>query len=414
MHFSYFLRDKKSRLTTVQVSIQYNNFRVKRSTGINVCPKYWNDKQKRVRSYDEEYLSKNLYLDTLNSRFNHKLRESKLRQVIIDKEHLLKLWEEILANSSSREAFIDIFRHYIDISTSHNDKASATINKLKSTFVRVREYIKATYHKMLYPDDIDYSFYVGLMNYLISKYNVQNSSFFKYCDIIGTVLSWSLEEGHHESLAYKKGYAKIKKTYKASESKREPLTKNELAKIETLDLSNDPIKDNHRDIFLYKVYLCLRYEDLKYLDNANIKELQTDDGRKVKMFQYFSNKDMKTKQIGIGPKCEALLKKRSLADIKLISSQKFNEQLRSICKLAGIDTPVIKHIFYGKDVKTVTLPKWKTISSHISRHTHATIATMSGLNESEVRILTEHNSKSLERYINPQELEVKRKGAELF
>lgn len=335
-------------------------------------------------------------------------------KVIIDQGHLLLLWDEIISNGNVRETFLDIIQDYIDVTNNHNDKARATVDKLKSTSNRLREFIDSTYQTPLYPDDIDYDFYVGFMNYLISKYKVQNSSFFKYCDIIGTILSWALDEGHHESLAYKKGYAKVKKTYKTNESKREPLTKSELNKLEALDLSSDPAKDNHRDVFLYKVYLCLRYEDLKNLEKFNIKELVTDDGGRVKVFQYFSNKDKKTKQIGIGPKCEKLLQKRPLEDIKLISPQKFNEQLRSICKLAGIDTPVTKHIFYGKDVKTVTVPKWKTISSHISRHTHATIATMSGLNEAEVRILTEHNSKSLDRYINPQEIEVKRKGAQLF
>jgi integrase len=413
MHFSYYLRDPKAKITSVHCSIHKDRVRLKKSTGIQVEPRHWNSQKKKIKSGDEQYIFKNRYLNMVESKYTEKLFEYSLNKKVIDRYALQLIWDEVLKPKEKDKNILDVFSDYIDQGIQNKDKTKATLDKVSSIRTKLEEYFKSSSIQNTSIEIIDYDFFISFMNYLIDKHEIQNSTYFKYCDIIGTVLNWGLDNSYHNSIAYKKAISKVKKAFRVESEKREPLTIEEVQKLESLDLSNNPIMDNHRDVFLYKIYLCLRFEDLKEVKKGIIKTVESNGGL-IETIEYYSNKEKRNKIMVIGPKCKALMNKRPIQTIKLVSAQIYNKKLKELCRIAGIESPVVQRVYYGKTRKETTTPKWQTISSHISRHTYATIASTSGMSEAEVREMTGHKSSALDRYINPNTLATKVKGAELF
>ena len=73
---------------------------------------------------------------------------------------------------------------------------------------------------------------------------------------------------------------------------------------------------------------------------------------------------------------------------KKISSQKFNEKIQEISRIAGIDTPVIKDLFYGANKTSETTPKWKRVSSHTARRTFVTLSNQRGMSRFDIQAVT--------------------------
>ena len=95
-------------------------------------------------------------------------------------------------------------------------------------------------------------------------------------------------------------------------------------------------------------------------------------------------------------------------DYPKISSQKFNENIQEICKVAGIDSPIIKDLFYGSEKRTKTIPKWKMIGSHTARRSFVTISTQKGMSPFDImRVTGIREIKTLQGYIKDDDESLK-------
>ncbi|WP_143092557.1 site-specific integrase [Arsenicibacter rosenii] len=65
--------------------------------------------------------------------------------------------------------------------------------------------------------------------------------------------------------------------------------------------------------------------------------------------------------------------------LPVLSNQKMNDYVKDIAKLAGINT-LVEQIRYEKGMPTlVSIPKHELVSSHIARHTFATLLIIKGV-----------------------------------
>mgnify|MGYP003309827821 CR=1 FL=1 len=149
------------------------------------------------------------------------------------------------------------------------------------------------------------------------------------------------------------------------------LERDELNRLENLDLSNRPYLDRVRDVFVFACYCGLRFSDIQRLEISQIY------GKALHVVTKKTNNPVSielnshtTRILGKYYDGESLNKKA----LPTISNQKTNSYLRKICKLAGIDAP-IKLVYYkGNDRIEEVMPKYEAITFHASRRTFITMA----------------------------------------
>lgn len=144
------------------------------------------------------------------------------------------------------------------------------------------------------------------------------------------------------------------------------LNESEIEKIYNLDLSNDDSLDNIRDGFIIGLWTGLRISDFNdNLDISNIKE------------DFIEIKTTKTGAwvvIPVHPNVKNILNKR-LGNLPVKYSDKhFNESIKKLCMLVGIDQPIKGKLFNKEKKRKIVgvYEKYKLITSHTCRRSFCT------------------------------------------
>ncbi|MBO0951047.1 site-specific integrase [Fibrella forsythiae] len=174
-------------------------------------------------------------------------------------------------------------------------------------------------------------------------------------------------------------HASIKTEWASSE--RIYLTEAELKNIEQVKLSTALARV--RDAFLFQCLTGLRYTELSRLDSSHIEQRE---GYRVLTFiaeKSVSVRAHKAKRVEVPilPGAEAILTR--YADnfrlLPVLSNQKMNDYVKDIAKQAGV-TSVVEQIVFEKGVPVLArVPKHELVSSHIGRHTFATLCLVKGV-----------------------------------
>lgn len=149
------------------------------------------------------------------------------------------------------------------------------------------------------------------------------------------------------------------------------LTREEFRRIECLNPPTDFLR-HAKDMFVFQTYTCLSYTDLASFDAGRIQDVK---GKRM----YFGYRG-KTKQefmfLVLGPAWDVLA--RNGGRLPMMSNVKYNECLKVLAVMAGIDKP---------------------ISSHWARHTGATMLLNSGMNMEIVSKVLGHSSTKITREV---------------
>lgn len=156
---------------------------------------------------------------------------------------------------------------------------------------------------------------------------------------------------------------------KESRSLMKYLTRSELMRIETLELPTAYLC-HARDLFVFQTYTCLSYIDMRSFDAKKVFEVN---GRKM-----YRGQRGKTRQeftfVLLKPALDILSHYNGA--LPMMSNEKYNEYLKAIAMMAGINKPV---------------------SSHWARHTGATLLLNAGVNMEVVSKVLGHSSPRITR-----------------
>ena len=162
------------------------------------------------------------------------------------------------------------------------------------------------------------------------------------------------------------------------------LSKEELIRIYNLDLSMRKSLEETRDGFLLSAFTGLRYSDLENLKPENILE----DGT----IQTTVIKTKKTVCLPVGSIVKAILNKYSPYLPRIISNQKFNNNLKIIAKLAKMNDWVTITRSNGGVYSVKKALKYWLVSSHSARRSYATNMAMAGVPIAEIMLTTGHKT----------------------
>ena len=330
----------------------------------------------------------NKITDTLNQyqrifNLNKEHYGSELTNQIIRRE-----FDEYFKNikPTTVETVSDCFQKFIDEKTNLGNITKNQIYKYKTVYNRIIEYKKS----LVSFDELDRAFFIGFISYLRKDYMLSDNTLHRHIGFLKTFLNWAVKRGYTNNLEYKEHIIKERETSHVA------LTETELKIIEELELPER--LSYYRDIFLIGIYSGQRFSDYSQFNIAHLK------GDHLEIRQ---KKTAHICYVPLHPKLKKLLEKYNYK-YKKISPQKFNTYIQEVCKIAGIDTPIIKDKFYGSKKTSETTPKWKSVGSHTCRRTFITLSHQRGMTDNDImRVTGIRKRETLQSYIKDDDQNLK-------
>ena len=227
-----------------------------------------------------------------------------------------------------------------------------------------------------------------------ARVGINNSTIKKKLEYLTWFLRWARDNGY----AVNPAFMTFKPTLKQTQNKIVYLTKEEIARISDLDLSDAPRLEPVRDIFLFCCFSSLRHSDADNLRKSDIKG----DHMEVTTI-----KTADSVSIELNDMTKAILEKYKdvpFPDDKALPSytnQAMNRSLKELCQMAGIDEPIRITTYRGNVRKDEIHPKWGLVGTHTGRRTFIVHALSMGISPSIVMKWTGHSDyKAMKPYID--------------
>jgi integrase len=361
--------------------------------------KYWNNKEQNVRknfNLHLEYNNKLLEDKTKIIKYYNKIFEiepeikiQKLSEYLLDFYNDESQYVKFITPQKTIINYIENLSELYDkfIAYKSNYVRKATIQKYNVVKNNLIEFEHKTKCKLKIIN-INNQFKDKFYSYLLVDKKNTNNTIQKQFVQLKTIFLWGYEEGLIEK--YDRKLFKIK----GYEPDIIVLNQEEINKIENVDLSKNIALDKVRDIFLFSVYTGQRFSDIKNLQFNDIIN---------NLWYLRTQKTSESNYIPLSSKAIAIVNKYNKIDdsFKVISSQKINEHLKTIGKLAEVNGIVKKTSFQGVNKMVMEKPKYEFLTFHIARKSFVTTCLEGGLSETETKRLSGHiDGRAFKRYVN--------------
>lgn len=425
MAATFILRtDKTEGYATLYTRIQNRDpkINIRVSTGLDVEVKEWNKSLTGAKALTafRNGKGKDLFhkLDAISTMVDTFIKKGIILTSDMVKERIYEIvYAERIAEEEERkkreeekrkdESAIDLngyIRRYIAEMQSGQRKtikglmySSGTIKNKVSFWSEFNKFQEET-NRIYNFNDITIDFYNDFVEFFNKKLYSPNTTG-KHIKSLKEIMSAAREEGLHEN------YQTALRAFKilSCEADTVYLSRDEIAAIETLDLSAAKYKDLDlcRNIFLVGVYVAQRYSDYHRINETNIITLGN--GKKaVKLTQ------QKTKTKVVIPCSNELLQILKKYDFRLpvTYSQFINDNIKTVCRMAKINHKVEHVETKGAKVITTQIEKYRLITSHTARRTGATLMYLEGIDTLSIMKITGHKTeKEFKKYIRVGEEE---------
>jgi integrase len=361
-------------------------------TGQRIPPKYWDSrKQAPKKGFPEEALF-NDFLANYKATVKKIILEVQAENPSASFKEIVSVIESRMQLSQKNPvdffAVFDLYIEHLRVNTTHG-----YVKKflgLRNILVGFHEQTKLVSFNKLSGRNI-VVWFDKFKEYLADVVNHQVSTLRKDILCIRGFLNWANERGHLHNL----DISVLSNIDVPSDPKKAfvSLSYVELRSIMTCKL--DERLDKIRDLFLFQLYTGQRYSDV-----LSFSEVQVD--KKTMVWSLRQQKGGAKRSIIKVPLIDAainiLVKYNYL--LPVLSLDKYNNSLKDIAKIAGIDELCTsERIFLNGTVETTTFKKYELITSHTARRTFATLSIYSGIDKKVIKSYTGHSTdKMLDHY----------------
>jgi integrase len=239
--------------------------------------------------------------------------------------------------------------HFIDEGRKVQNWAEGTIKKLKT----VRSHIQL--------NDFTHDKIQAYLEFLLSVRGFKNTTLQKHFKYLKWFLKWGIDSKYISNNDYVTFTPKIKNVAKRVIF----LTKEEIDLIKSFPLPKEKeYLDRVRDVLIFSCFSSLRYSDIFNLKKADIGDnslefitQKTDDSIVIEFNKYSREILEKYKDIKI-PGGKAL---------PVISNQKYNDYLKELGELVGLDQAIKISYYKGNKRFDEVHAKYMLLTSHIGR-----------------------------------------------
>lgn len=374
---------------TIYVTSRFGrNEKLMYATPLKVEPIFWNEKDGRVKSskycaYRDEVNGALNAIEVLVKSFIAKAATSDNETV--SKESLKNLLDIHFGKKKAKggdfHSFFEDFIKQCDFRLSPRKAGQAIDYKTKREYARTYYYIQE-YEKnrkiRLEFCDIDKLFFNDFVTYL-QELNLSTNTIWHKTVSIKAVMKAANEQELTDNTKYT--------TFKniSEESQAVALSEKELDLLAKFDFSQSPRLERTRDLFLIGCWTGLRFSDFTRIKRENIKD---------NMLTIQQQKTNEFVTIPLHPVFISIWEKYNGVLPSDISNRQFNDNLKDVCKEAGINERVMKSITKGGKKQTTVYEKWQLVSSHTARRTFATNLYKSGFPSISIMQITGHKTES--------------------
>ncbi len=244
-------------------------------------------------------------------------------------------------------------------------------------------------------EDLNEDTLVALVRYWRDEKDLRNSTIDKKLSFLRWFLYWATDRGYNKNLVFKSFRASHKRVH----NKIVYLTREELCRLHGYELPHHyRYLEKVRDVFFFCCFSGLRHSDVYNLRRSDIR-----DG----CIEITTVKTADTLTIELNQVTSAILEKYRnfpLPDnhaLPPLFNQTMNRDLKTLCRLAGIDEPIRQTIYKGNQRIDTVRPKYELIGSHTGRRTFIVNALSLGIAPNVVMKWTGHSDyKSMKPYID--------------
>lgn len=279
-----------------------------------------------------------------------------------------------------------VFENYINTASINNNWTPATLIRARSVLNHLRNFDSSL---LLCDTTADT---LAKFTIYLNKIGNQNSTVKKNINILRWCLQWAEDNDYTTNPQWHK----YKGKFKTAEKDIIYLTADELRQLISADLPNSHLQ-HVRDVFLFCCFSGLRYSDVAKLRPGDIYDdalhITTKKTNEVLTIELNSITRLIADKYTPNKPGNAPL-------LPVISNQKYNDYLKILCRVAGIDTPITRRHFVGSECVETTCPKWQLITTHCARRTFVVSAlTMSVPLEVIMRWTGHSDTKAIQPYV---------------
>ncbi len=317
---------------SVELEIYHDRKRKWISTGVKVLPRNWNDRKRVVGRIDSVDL--NLRIENVEN-----IVVSFIRKLMIAKKPFT--WSEFeseMTNKREEDSFIRFVASRVE---NRKDISEGTRKNHKKFYKALLEFNKVrNFSDITKPNIVLYDEWLrGRKTY--TQATIATYHKFMKVYVNEAIRKELIQFNPYDGMKIDRGKSKLRKS----------LTPEELEDIENVELPTLSLK-KARDLFLFQCYTGLAYADLSKFDFNTVMERN---GKHV--VHDVRQKTGEEFYIVLLPKAIHILKRYDYR-LPLISNQQYNMRLKIVADAAALD---------------------KQLTSHMGRHTYATICLNSGI-----------------------------------
>lgn len=387
----------------IRMRITYNNSRVDIPIRFGIQPYNWDAAAKKVKDNTENTIGEsaadiNTVINEYTSIAEDVFKSFELQKTVPSAE-MLKLairhsydagYIDLAGDSKKRVSLSECFRMFKSERGAKNAWTEATFEKFDALWADLEGF-----NPNLKFDNLTEEGLTDFLIYLRDKKKLRNSTIGKKFDFLKWFLKWATAKGYNKC----RDYQEFKPKLKTSQNSVVFLTLPEIKKLCDYHI---PESKKHlekvRDGFVFCCFTSLRYSDLKNLRKADIKD---------SMIDITTIKTADTLKIDFNSVSRQIIEKyrdypsKDDRAIPTISNQKMNEQLKELCRLAGIDAPIKQVTFKGNERIEEISPKYELVGTHTGRRSFICNALASGIPVNVVMKWTGHSKyESMKPYID--------------
>lgn len=357
-------------------------------TGVTVPKEFW-DKDKERAKPDRKfpaYAEINAHLNRIETEaaqiaLRSQYNKSELTNELFKKELDAFLGKREVVDEAP--TFFRYFRKFIEERAANPNYSKSSIKVYGSTFNHLKAYADGVLRRDITFADFNHAFFSDFSNHLFGK-GFGNNYVHKLTSTLKTILREADRREVSAELKVRDGWLVA--------TREEPpaiyLTEAELTQLFHLDLSGNPRLCRIRDLFLIGCYTGLRFSDFTELKPGNFK--RTADGKEY--IEMMTQKTGAKVTIPVKSELREILTRYAYQPPRAISNQNFNDYLKEVGQLAGLDEPTLITRFRNGKRIDQTFPKYELMTTHTARRSFATNAYKANVPPKYIMAVTGHKT----------------------
>lgn len=345
--------------------------RIKYRTNYKILPKSWDFEKERLKPSASGALEFNVELNNLANCCTREAMRKKETNQFLSKEDYKQIVQDCIDRDNAVNSEISISHLKTQFLSYKSDFVKeGTLKEYRTVFKGLEDFEKHKGTKLILRE-MDGKFLDQFEVFLSRKKNTNdgdkegllNDTIHKYISTLKVFLKWCNDNDYLV-------HPDVFKTQKTNFKKKAyneiiALSESEIQKLMNHDLSDRPSLERVRDLFCLLCYTGQRFEDLINFDPKDIKNNAWD----------FISVKVKKRVIVpfegyIAPAKDIL--ERIGYSVPKISNQKFNEYIKTVGKLAGMDEIIKITRYSGKQKLVIEKRKYDFLSSHVGRRSMVT------------------------------------------